>query len=252
MKGIIILLILIVIRSGVNCQSTSFQTFREVLYMNNSYDVVVIKCNGSSINKFSIIENGMGLMHGELMAKINADSSSFYVGLGISEAGCSPVGGLVENGVMLKPINTNDGEGNFYLKPNGAILISDKWLRLLETNHVGASMADSKWAYQSGPLLLDNGIINNQFKEKSTNQQLRSAVGVFKNKTNEEFVLFCTSTSPVNFYSISDFLLNKYECTHALLLSSINCVMTFPYDTMNKSALNGVNGVFCRYLKFTP
>lgn len=45
---------------------------------------------------------------------------------GIFEPGFVPSGLLVQDGVELTPINRNNGEGNFFLKPNGVFLPGPK------------------------------------------------------------------------------------------------------------------------------
>ena len=91
----------------------------------------------------------------------------------------APEGLHVEGGKELVPLNTNDGAGNFYLKPNGVFFIDeDDRARVVSTDDYQKLKAVPRLATQSGPLLLKGGKIHPKFNKASTNKLIRNGVGV--------------------------------------------------------------------------
>ena len=136
---------------------------------------------------------------------------------GIFEPGGIPSGLLVQYGKELRPVNRRDGEGNFFLKPNGIFLISDKGARVIETGKwppVGGKIAH---AVQSGPLLLEKGKIHPAFNKGSESRLLRNGVGV----AADGMVVFAISDSKggkdPNLYGFADLFLSL-GCKDALFL----------------------------------
>lgn len=136
---------------------------------------------------------------------------------GIFEPGGIPSGLLVQNGKELRPVNRRDGEGNFFLKPNGIFLISDKGARLIETGKWPLGGEKISYAVQSGPLLLENGRIHPAFNKGSESRLLRNGVGVAADGT----VVFAISDSKggrdPNLYGFADLFLSL-GCKDALIL----------------------------------
>ncbi|WP_395051924.1 phosphodiester glycosidase family protein [Flavobacterium sp.] len=125
----------------------------------------------------------------------------------------SPQGLFIENNVIKSKIDTLNGNGNFYLKPNGVFYLTDKNIPIIcktedyiQNNHV-------KYATQSGPMLVINGEIHASFNEKSINLNIRNGVGVLPN--NE--VIFAMSKKEINFYDFAQFFKSK-GCKNALYL----------------------------------
>ena len=52
---------------------------------------------------------------------------------GIFEPGGVPSGLLIQEGKELRPVNRRDGEGNFYLKPNGVFFLTDTAAGVVDT-----------------------------------------------------------------------------------------------------------------------
>lgn len=136
---------------------------------------------------------------------------------GIFEPGGIPSGLLVQNGKELRPVNRRDGEGNFFLKPNGIFLISDKGARVIETGKWPPGGEKVSYAVQSGPLLLENGKIHPAFNKNSQSRLLRNGVGVTRDGT----VIFAISDYKVekwpNLYGFADLFISL-GCKDALFL----------------------------------
>lgn len=117
----------------------------------------------------------------------------FAVNAGIYEPGWTPEGVHIEEGKELRPLNTADAPGNFYLKPNGVFfLCEDGRAGVVETSEFAALRAQGaavspastpassaiRLAVQSGPLLLREDRIHPKFNQGSPNRLLRNGVGV--------------------------------------------------------------------------
>ena len=97
---------------------------------------------------------------------------------GIFEPGGVPSGLLVQDGIELRPVNTADGTGNFFLKPNGIFLIGTRGAAVVRSQEYPLKDTKIQYAVQSGPLLLRDGNIHPAFKATSTSRLTRNGVGV--------------------------------------------------------------------------
>jgi len=136
---------------------------------------------------------------------------------GIFEPGGIPSGVMVQDGKELLPVNRKEGEGNFFLKPNGIFLISDRGARVMETGKWPPQGETVIYAVQSGPLLLENGKVHSAFNKGSDSRLLRNGVGVAADGT----VVFAISDSKgerwPNLYNFADLFLSL-GCKDALFL----------------------------------
>ena len=135
---------------------------------------------------------------------------------GIYERDMTPLGLHVETGAVLRPLNRDDGTGNFYLKPNGVFSIASGEARITETS--AFRMDDTvSIATQSGPLLVLDGAIHPAFRERSTSRRSRNAVGV---RSDGAVVLAMTRT-PVNLWTLAMFMRDRMGCPSALYLDGV-------------------------------
>ncbi|TLD70620.1 hypothetical protein FEM03_12225 [Phragmitibacter flavus] len=141
---------------------------------------------------------------------------SFAMNAGMYHGDFSAVGLYVADGRQVVPLNLEDAEGNFFLKPNGVFLISDKGARVVESaEYLKVREKERvKLATQSGPLLLRAGILHPMFNLESKSRLFRNGVGV---KSPHE-VFFAISEEPVNFYEFATFFRDVLKCPDALFL----------------------------------
>lgn len=148
---------------------------------------------------------------------------------GIFEPGGIPSGLLVQNSKELLPVNRRDGEGNFFLKPNGIFFISDKGARVIETGKWPLGGEKVSYAVQSGPLLLENSKIHPAFNKSSESRLLRNGVGV----AGDGMVVFAISDSKgerdPNLYGFAELFLSL-GCKDALFLDGNISQMRFGDD----------------------
>ncbi len=142
----------------------------------------------------------------------------FAANAGIYDHKFAPLGLHVENGKTVVPLNMahgNPASGNFSLLPNGVFAIYPDGHAAVRTS--AAFKADGKraqWATQSGPMLLIDGKLNEQFLGDSSSLKWRSGVCA---KTPTD-VVFAVSEAPVNFHTFGRLFRDKLGCRDALYL----------------------------------
>jgi len=138
----------------------------------------------------------------------------FAMNGGMYQKDKSPQGLYIEKTKTITSIDTTNGEGNFYLKPNGIFLLNIKnTASILKTSDFKGNDGSIKYATQSGPMLVIDGKIHEKFNPKSTNLNIRNGVGILPNGD----ILFAMSKKEINFYEFAEFFKTK-GCKNALYL----------------------------------
>jgi len=166
--------------------------------------------NGNLLGSFSSLRSWLRPQGKELFCAINA---------GIYDTDHRPLGLYIEDGVTLRRLNTRQNAyGNFYLQPNGVFIVADRQARIVDTVSVDAErerwLATARYATQSGPIMLHNGVINAAFDPGSINMVVRSAVCI----DNNHQVVLAMARNPITFYDFAQFLRDKLQCVDALYL----------------------------------
>ena len=139
---------------------------------------------------------------------------TFAMNAGMYHRDYTAVGVSVADGKELSPLNTAIGVGNFFLKPNGVFLISERGARVVETSEYPRLKERVLLATQSGPLLVRGGRMHPAFKEGSENRLFRNGVGV----PSPDVALFAISEAPVNFHEFATMFRDVLRCPDALFL----------------------------------
>jgi uncharacterized protein YigE (DUF2233 family) len=139
---------------------------------------------------------------------------TFAMNAGMYERDYSALGVSVADGKELTPLNTAIGVGNFFLKPNGVFLVSERGARVVETSEYPRLKERVLLATQSGPLLVRNGRMHPAFKEGSGNRLFRNGVGV----PSLDVALFAISEAPMNFHEFATMFRDVLHCPDALFL----------------------------------
>lgn len=137
----------------------------------------------------------------------------YAMNAGMYEPDYSPVGLFVADGKELSALNLREGEGNFYLKPNGVFLLSDSGARVVESSRYPAMARGVRLATQSGPLLLHDGRIHPKFDPQSKSRHIRNGIAV-----KDGIVLLAISDTPVNLYEFAAYFRDELQCRDALYL----------------------------------
>ena len=166
--------------------------------------------DGTPFGTFNRVLNKLSL-HGErLVCASNA---------GIYGKDLAPIGLYVENGKVLRRLNTRkEGFGNFYLQPNGVFWLSDQRASISTTDEVQSRWKQIgpviKFATQSGPILFLADQINTTFAPGSDNRLVRNAVCL---KSSAEIVL-AKSRYPINLHEFASVLRDEVGCHDGLYL----------------------------------
>ena len=125
----------------------------------------------------------------------------------------SPQGLYVENTITKSEIDALNGNGNFYLKPNGVFYLTTEKNPIICKTEDFVNNVKIKYATQSGPMLVIDGEIHTAFKKNSTNLNIRNGVGILPNNQ----IVFAISKKEINFYDFAEYFKNL-GCKNALYL----------------------------------
>ena len=125
----------------------------------------------------------------------------------------SPQGLFIENNKTLAVLDRANGNGNFYLKPNGVFYITNDNIPFVSKTSDFLDNGKIKYATQSGPMLVIDGKIHSEFKDGSTNLNIRNGVGILPNNK----VVFAMSKMEINLYDFAKYF-QSLGCKNALYL----------------------------------
>lgn len=135
----------------------------------------------------------------------------------------SPQGLYIENFIVKSTLDTLNGNGNFYLKPNGIFHIDSHKKASICTTSDYKPNSSIEYATQSGPMLVIDNKLHNAFNKESKNLNIRNGVGILENGN----ILFAMSKIPINFYDFASFFKEK-GCKNALYLDGFVSRTYFP------------------------
>lgn len=159
--------------------------------------------NGKIIGNFKNLQSYLRKSDRELVFAMNA---------GMYRKDQSPQGLFIQHRKTLAPLDTGDGGGNFYLKPNGVFYWSGKNAAVVKTEDFPMKN-NIDFATQSGPMLLIDGEIHPAFQPGSKNLNIRNGVGILPDGK----VVFAMSASEINFYDFAKYF-KDLGCKNALYL----------------------------------
>lgn len=138
---------------------------------------------------------------------------TFAMNGGMFNRDFSPQGLFIQNKKTLTVLDTADGNGNFYLKPNGVFYVTTDNIPFVCKTTDFKDNGKIKYATQSGPMLIIDGQIHSAFKDGSMNQNIRNGVGILPDNK----VVFAMSKTKINFYDFAKYF-QSLGCKNALYL----------------------------------
>jgi uncharacterized protein YigE (DUF2233 family) len=192
-------------------------------FKEHAYTIYQVNLERDKLELVSRSEDGTRIRNPGTLESIAARTGKrlkFATNSGIFDTSFSPLGLYIEAGRQIAPLNTRDGTGNFYIKPNGVFYVKGDQASVLATEKYDSKIAPDL-ASQSGPLLVDDGTINPIFNQYSANELVRSGVGV----ETPSKVLFAISNEPVTFYEFAALFKEQLKCRSALYLDGVISVM---------------------------
>ncbi|KAF1041582.1 MAG: hypothetical protein GAK35_03232 [Herbaspirillum frisingense] len=165
---------------------------------------------GTPLGTFTRLDAMLRAQGQEMLCATNA---------GIYDKQLQPLGLYVENGSLLRKLNTRkNAYGNFYLQPNGVFVLGERQAYIVETSDYAAEAGlwntVARYATQSGPLMIVEGKINPRFDPESINAVVRNAVCL----DAAGMVSLAIARNPISFYDFAKFLRDDIKCTDALYL----------------------------------
>ncbi|MBK5073844.1 phosphodiester glycosidase family protein [Budviciaceae bacterium CWB-B4] len=156
---------------------------------------------------------------------------------GIYSKSYQPEGLYIEQGKVLNKLNRQKGKGNFFIRPGGVFSVRNGVARI-DTLDKFRLTPVADFAVQSGPLLINKGVVNNKFSNSSESRKIRHGVGI----TDKGKVVFLLSNQAMNFYDFTLYAHDQLKIKDLLYLDgSISKMYTpespvyyqhYPYVTM--------------------
>jgi uncharacterized protein YigE (DUF2233 family) len=217
-----------------------FPFLQTIWFKNKLFDICVIDTKTCNIELFLKDETGAPLLSFDRLGKLLASRQAemlFAMNAGMYQPDYQAQGLFVSKGKQLQELDLKDGEGNFYLKPNGVFVITrDKEASVQLSQDYSASPQNVWLATQSGPMLVINGNIHPAFREGSSNLNIRNGVGILSSGQ----VVFAISRQEVNFFDFASLFRDRLGCDNALYLDGVISKIYAP--TLGRNDLGGQLG----------
>jgi len=169
-----------------------------------------------------------GLPYGSLTsfaASADHETVAFAVTGGAFGDDLRAIGYYVEDGERLSELDRGEGDGNFYLKPNGVFFGGDGTWRVLATDTFFATIRDRpRFGTQSGPMLVVDGELHPKFEEDGPSRTIRNAVGIDADGRAH----FVIADAPISFGRTARFFRDELKTPQALLLASNSSALWDP------------------------
>ncbi|BBQ83500.1 MULTISPECIES: phosphodiester glycosidase family protein [Enterobacteriaceae] len=158
-----------------------------------------------------------GKAYGSLRGLLNVinDDGRVHMAMngGIYDKAYAPLGLYIENGERKAALNRASGGGNFFIKPGGVFYLRGQQAGIVSLDKL-KSTKGMDYAVQSGPMLIENGIINWRLKPSASSRKLRNGVGI----TAQGKVVFMLSERETNFYDFACYAKSRLNVRQMLYL----------------------------------
>ncbi|HEY0460112.1 MAG TPA: phosphodiester glycosidase family protein [Pyrinomonadaceae bacterium] len=180
------------------------------------YTVIRVNLKAASIKM--MWKNAAGVPYGSLSEAYRqfGDDLLAVTNAGIYGENKTPAGLHIEGGMTQHPLNLDNGEGNFYWKPNGVFYVADDGAGIMESERFNSldKRAGVTEATQSGPLLVSEGAVNSKLPAESKSLYVRNGIGI--KSADEVYILI--SEDEVSLYDFADVFVSQLHCRNALYL----------------------------------
>ena len=118
-----------------------------------------------------------GTLHA-LLADINSQGQvQMAMNGGIYDESYAPLGLYIENGQQKVALNLASGEGNFFIRPGGVFYVAGDKVGIVRLDAFKTSK-EIQFAVQSGPLLMENGVINPRIHPNVASRKFVTVLGL--------------------------------------------------------------------------
>ncbi len=132
-------------------------------------------------------------------------------------------------------VNTNDGPGNFHMRPNGVFWLAAGKAGVTESQAYLEQGIEPDFASQSGPMLVIDGQIHPQFNPDGTSRKRRNGVGISADGLRVHFVI---SDSAVSFHTFASLFRDRLGAPNALFLDGQVSRLYAPALTRNEAGVD--------------
>ena len=206
MRGLAALLVLIAAPAGaVECS--------DVVHLDQSFTICDVDPAEDDLRLF--LRDDMGDVLGSFSAVEDHEGRPllFAMNAGMYHEDRSPVGHYIEDGRQEMRVIAGDGPGNFGLLPNGVLCITDNSARVIETLTYLDEAPACRHATQSGPMLVQDGILHPRLIPGGTSRHYRNGVGT---SAEGDRAVFAISNDPVNFHDFATLFRDRLGLPDAL------------------------------------
>jgi len=170
------------------------------LFLNNADDI--------PYGHFSVLSQYLAMNDETLLLAMNG---------GMYHSDRRPVGYFIEQGEKKQELMTRGSSGNFGLLPNGVFYVAkDGTIAVQETLAFKEAKPETRYATQSGPMLVIDGELHPAFQAASQSRKRRNGVGVGADK-----IYFAISEQPVNFHHFARLFKDEFGTPNALFLDGV-------------------------------
>jgi uncharacterized protein YigE (DUF2233 family) len=212
MKLLVIVALCLLLHPSTNVRAVEFSVVESA---GNRFTVCRVEVRKERLQLFHRNESGAPFKRFDVLGpwiEARGRKLVFAMNAGMYHPDYSAVGLYIAEGRQESPVNHAEGNGNFFLKPNGIFLVTSGVARVIETSEFPAIKERVELATQSGPLLVRGGKMHPAFNFQSQSRLFRNGVGV----PSPDVALFVISEGPVNFHQFATFFRDGLRCPDAL------------------------------------
>ena len=155
----------------------------------------------------------------EVAQHVDVKRVAFAMNAGMFDDAGRPIGLAAPTHGDGRPINLNDGPGNFHLKPNGVfmILCGGRRAAIYPSDAIPEFRCAPRLSTQSGPMLVIEGKLHPRFEPDGRSRFIRNGVGV----GTDGKALFVISEEPVSFGKFARFFRDQLRTPNALYFDGV-------------------------------
>ncbi len=197
---------------GVQAQAV---TCTDQTYGANSFTVCTVDPETEDLRLFRADTQGAVLGSFAAIETALGRPLAFAMNAGMYHPDREAVGLYIEDGDQQAGLLTAASRGNFGLLPNGVFCFGEGKALVQETLAFRAAAPVCRYATQSGPMLVIDGVLHPRFLPGSASRYIRNGVGAAAKGDQAVFVI---SNNPVNFYDFAVFMRDGLGLNNALYL----------------------------------
>ena len=150
---------------------------------------------------------------------------AFAMNAGMFNEDGSPLGYFVERSARLEEVNTGNGQGDFYSKPNGIFYgTGDEWQVRTTPDFLENVRRRPGFGTQSGPMLVIAGDLHPDILPDGPERVIRNGVGMDR----ENRAHFVISNEPVSFGRLARYFRDELQVRNALYLDGEHAALWDP------------------------